>query len=356
MHKDDLMTPIERATALSQGHAVDRIPIRLFYGAPAPALLGWTGQQAGASGRTIADVQKATYETFGCDGVNAGYGLHDMAIAFGAEISQDPNVPPSILKHPVKSIDDLSILDLDRLTIEKDPSARKSYEAVHILRVELGDEVECGMGMTGPFTCASGLVGVKQLLTSLIKKPEQAHQLLAFTTRAILQLSEPFLREDYAIWLSDPVASNTLISQEQFREFVQPYVAGLVKSFKNIKPLAVTCHICGDTSAILDDITACGFDVVSLDNQVDLAFAKESMGNKVHIMGNVDPSLLYYGTPKQIKTAVKECCKKAWSSPLGYTIATGCDTAYGTPLGNAIAFMEEARKCGKYPLHPGNFI
>ncbi|MGD9116598.1 MAG: uroporphyrinogen decarboxylase family protein [Dehalococcoidia bacterium] len=355
MHKDDLMTPKERATALAQGRGVDRLQIMLFYGPPSPALLGWTGQQAGASARNIAAVQKATYEAFGCDLVYVGYSMRQMAVAFGGELSQEINVPPSILKPPVKSIDDLSVLDLEKMTLEKDPALQKGYEAGHILQDELGDEVDCGMGMSGVFTLASGLVGVPQLLRAMLLKPERVHRLMEFVTAAIIQLLEPFAKEGFAVWISDPVASNSLISKDQFREFVLPYTIRFVERLRSIKPLPMVCHICGDTSLILDDIVACGFDVFSLDNKVDMAFAKEKIGSQIHLLGNVDPVILYDGTPEEVKTAVRECCRKAWDSPRGYTVGTGCDTAYGTPLENALAFMEEARKCVKYPIQPENF-
>ena len=83
MHKDDLMTPVERAKALKKGESVDRLPISMFYGAVGHALMGWTRRQEVENARSVADVQKKIYETFGCDSVSASYGLHGMAIAFG---------------------------------------------------------------------------------------------------------------------------------------------------------------------------------------------------------------------------------------------------------------------------------
>ena len=40
VHKDDQMTPKQRSAALAKGQAVDRMPIALFYGSPAPGLMG----------------------------------------------------------------------------------------------------------------------------------------------------------------------------------------------------------------------------------------------------------------------------------------------------------------------------
>ena len=356
MHKDDLMTPIERAQALVKGESVDRMPISMLYGAPAHSLLGWTRRQEQENARSLADVQKKIYEVFGYDGVTAKYGLHGMGIAFGAKMSNPEHQQPAILEHPIKNIMDLSILDLDRVTVKTDPTAKKAFEAVKILRDELGDEVKCGMGFTGAFTCASALVGTEQLLKALHKKPEQVHKLLDFTTQALLQLAEPFLKEGFGVSIADPVASGTILTKKMFHEFVVPYSRRFVEGCEAIKPGPICCHICGDTTKVLEEMVECGYKILSLDNLVDLSVAKEKVGDKVHLLGNIDPiSIMHQGTPEQVKAKVEECCEKAWDSPKGYTICTGCDTAYGTPLENSLAFMEEARKCSKYPMKPENF-
>lgn len=348
------MTPIERAAALKKGHSPDRLPISMFYGAPAHALLGWTRQQANADGRAIAEVQKKVYETFGCDGVSATYGLHGMAVAFGAEMSGDPNIPPSILKHPL-DINALSALDLDRVSPLKDPTAVKCHEAVGILQDTLGHEVSCGIGLTGAITSASGLVGTAPLLKAILRQPEKVHQLMAFATEANIRFAKHFISQGCGIMVADPVASGTMISSAMFREFVLPYSTQFVSACAEMGLKKVAVHICGDTTPILEDICECGYTTVSLDNIVDLTTAKNRIGHRVHLMGNVDPVSLYWETPEIVKAAVREGCKKAWDTPCGYTIATGCDMVYGTPMENAFAFMEEARKCAKYPMQPANF-
>jgi uroporphyrinogen decarboxylase len=77
----------------------------------------------------------------------------------------------------------------------------------------------------------------------------------------------------------------------------------------------------------------------------------------VHLIGNVDPiSIIFQGTPEQVRSGVSQCFQKAWDSPRGFTISTGCDSAYGTPLENSLAFVAESRKCAKYPVKPENFL
>lgn len=356
MHKDDQMTPKQRRAALNKGEAVDRMPISMFYFAPGPRLMGWTRRQAEAGARTRADVQKKIYERFGIDSLNAKYGLHGMGIALGAVMSDPEDDSPAILEHPVKDIADLSILDLDAVTIRRDPNAGKCYEIAQILMDEVGDEIDCCFGATAPFTSASALLGPDKLLRALVRNPDRVHELMEFTTRATLQLTGPFLELGLSISLSDPVASGSILRKKHFDEFVAPYTQRVTEGCKAIRPLGITGHICGDTTALLESMAECGYDVVSLDNAVDLTTAKERIGDKVHLLGNVDPvNIIRGGTPDDIRKEVRKCFMKAWNSPGGYTIGTGCDTPLATPLENSLAFMDEARKCSRYPIDPDNF-
>ncbi|MBQ5437660.1 MAG: hypothetical protein IIU32_08260 [Firmicutes bacterium] len=146
------------------------------------------------------------------------------------------------------------------------------------------------------------------------------------------------------------------MSPRLFRKFVQPYHKKFVEACHAMGESDPFIHICGDTSPILEDIADCGYRSVSIDNRVDLAFAKEKIGSRAMIVGNVDPVAAFYsGTPDQVRAAVRKCFRQGWDSPCGYMIAPGCGTAYGTPMENTFAYMAEARKCAAYPVDPANF-
>lgn len=357
MHHDDQMTPQERARALKNGLAVDRLPIGMIYDIPSSNLLGWTRRYGCATARRSADRIKEVYNVFGIDGIGVPYGLHGVGRALGAEMSNPEHSAPAILSHPLKNIEDLSGLDLEKVSVKQDPDAKMCYETVQILKDELGHEVGCGFCLPGVFTAASSLAGPPQLLRAIRRKPEAVHKLLAFVTAALLQLAKPFLEIDVPINVADPVASGTLISSTSFDEFVQPYAKQFVDGCNAIRDFGVSAHICGDTTKVLSSIANCGYNNIDIDNAVDLVVAKERVGSVVHISGNVSPTgVLLLGTPNEVEDAVKECFLKAWNSPCGFTITTGCDTAYGTPLENSLAFVAAARRCAKTPVNLENFI
>ena len=356
MHKDDQMTPRQRASALKKGEAVDRYPISLFFGAPGHSLMGWDKYQEGASPRNIAAVRRKVYEVFGNDNAGVGYGLHGMAIALGAKMSDDPHVPSAILEHPLKDIHDQSMLHLETFTLQENAGIRTCFEAARILRDEIGDEIDVCMDFPGPITCASAIAGTPALLKGMLKSPTDIHQLLYFITTALIQMAEPFIKDGFTITISDPIASGSILSKKHFRSFVLPYSQRFIYSCMKLGAPPITGHICGDTTNLLEDLVECGYHALSLDNRVDLAVAKEKIGHLVGLIGNVDPvEKLYAGTTEDVRAAVRECMRKAWDSPKGYTIGVGCDSVYGVPLENVFAYMNEARKCAQYPLNPENF-
>ena len=219
VHKDDQMTPKQRSAALAKGQAVDRMPIALFYGSPAPGLMGWSRTQAYGDAESMAQTRCRIYETFGCDNVGVEYGLHGMAITYGAEVSDDHYNPPAIIRHPV-SLDDLSVLDADRLSVKNDKALAICLEAAKRILDRLGDEVGCGMELTGPLTCAAGLVGTEALLKAMLRQPEKVHQLMTFVNDVNIETAKAFVAAGCGLSVSDPIASGTVISPRLFRKFV----------------------------------------------------------------------------------------------------------------------------------------
>lgn len=90
--------------------------------------------------------------------------------------------------------------------------------------------------------------------------------------------------------------------------------------------------ICGDTTKLLETFPEMGTRGISIDSSVDIAYAKETVGDKLSIMGNVSPMEILNGTPESIEQAVIDCFRKCWDNPRGFTIAPGCDIPVTTSL------------------------
>ncbi|HEY3425683.1 MAG TPA: uroporphyrinogen decarboxylase family protein, partial [Negativicutes bacterium] len=145
---------------------------------------------------------------------------------------------------------------------------------------------------------------------------------------------------------SDPVASSTIISPKQFREFAFPYLKKLI-SYINSRGKSATLHICGKTNRIWEAMAETGAACLSLDNVIDMAVAKEQVGAKIRLTGNVDPSaIMLQGSVGDVKQAVIDCVERTYDSPKGYIVASGCSLPTEVPFENIHAMLNTVREIG----------
>ena len=352
MHKDDQMTPKERAFALFAGKPVDRMPIKLF--SPYIGMnFGVSYQEAFVEAKSRAHWLIESYKRFGQDGLSVNYRLDGIPVAFGAESTYDPAGIPIIKDFILKDFSDIDQLDLEKIRFKNDPNAQTAFEAVQIIQDELNDEIFTGVGFMGPFTTAANLAGVEIILKSMRKDKEGLHKLLDFAADITIEVGRKFVENQIGIGLAEPTAS--LLSPKQFREFVIPYYVKVMDKWKEWGSRGSGFHICGDTTKLLETFPEMGIRGVSIDSAVDIAVAKDLVGDKLSIMGNVSPIEILRGTPESIEQAVIDCFRKCWDNPRGFTIAPGCDIPVQTSLENIDAYMRAARKCAKYPVQPANW-
>ena len=346
LRKYDEMTPLERSEAIAKGEEIDRMPVHIMADLMFPELLGMTVKESEASARDKADLQVYGYRMLGNDSVGMMHGLYSLPIALGGEYVDPDTTTRTLVSPPVKDVHDLSLLDLDNVSMKNDVAARFAFDALRYMREEIGGEINCTMNFTAPFTVASGIVGVEKFLVTLSREPEIAIQIMDFVLEAQFKLAEIFLKDGFSVGTSDPIASNSVISPRQYRQFAMPYEMKFAEKISAYtgKPLGI--HICGQTTKILNDVADAGFVSFSMDNMVDLRDAKELVGDRMFLLGNVDPvGVMYHGSPEEISSSVKECYAKAWDSPCGFAIHNGCDLPAGVPKENIFAYMETAKKC-----------
>ena len=295
------------------------------------------------------------YKRQGHDSLTIEYGLHAIGAALGSVLSDPEDDATAIIQHVAKDLDDLSCLDLEKVRRKNHPWFQMNYDACQIALEKVGDEVAVGVTIPGPITAAASICQTDVLLRGMIKKKEQVHQLIRFCTDAIKQVFGEFMELPIGFSLCDPIASSTILRPSQYDEFCLPYTQEIF-DFLHERNNGACYHVCGDTTAITKNLVDTGCDTLSLDNKVDLEFAKKEVGDRITIIGNLDANeYVYLGNRESIFAGVKECFRKCWDNPCGYIFATGCDIPKEAPLENLDAMMDAARYYGKWPLKAENF-
>lgn len=349
MHKEDQMTPLARRQALANNQQADRMPIALAYGCAAGDLLGLKYSQWREEPELRAKVILHAYRELGYDNVATQYDTDALVGLFGGELFISDIGPNSVKRPPVADLNDLSSLNLDLVCSKKDYTFQHTYEVFHRLQAAVGDEVGAiGVGMEGPFTLAARFAGAANLLRAIYRNPEQAHKIIRFAADVLIKVHTLFLKEGSSVATMDPVASGTMLSRTTYQQFAKPYTAYVFAELSKVRPAGILLHICGNTAKTLADMAATGCSAISVDNAVDLETAKKLIGTKVHLVGNLPPvDVLRFGTLEAIDRGIRLCFRKAYDSPKGFTLGTGCAVSIGTPAENLYQYMKTARECAK---------
>lgn len=267
----------------------------------------------------------------------------------GSKASDPENAVPAIIGHKLKKIEGFEKeITLDSVMRKNDPWFQLNYEACEICIDRHGDEVATSVSIPGPLTAVASLLPVEVLLKELVRKPDEVHKLLRFSTDAIKIVMEDFIRLGIGLFVCDPIASGNLIPRQKFLDFVFPYTKELMDFVHTING-EIGYHICGNTNRITLDMLDTGCDILSVDTLVKLTDARRIVGPRVPIIGNVDPvDVMLLGTVDDVNTSVKQNINDCWGAENGYILSTGCDIPVNAPLENVFAFMDAARKYGSW--------
>lgn len=349
--RSETMTSRERLAAAVTAKPFDRIPVNLLISDHAARVIGVSVAEYQHSPQLMAKGQAAAWRKYGHDVVNVGPGLTGIAEALGCTIGF-PDSTPYVAASPVKAE-----ADLDKIKVPHpytDGRLPLFLEAAQLLAKEVGDGPALSMTTAGPFTTAAHLRGTEAFLRDLRKNPDFVHRLLRVATDAIIAFARAAADVGVRVTLADPTASGTLIGAKQFREFALPYLKEVIAAVIEATGGAPGLHVCGNTSKIWQEMADTGAGVLSLDDVIDLADAKATVGERVAILGNIRPTdVMYLGKPSDVRDNAKECLAKAWDSPKGFVLGLGCGLPIDTPPENVVALVDAAREFGSWPLDPG---
>ncbi len=321
-----------------------RVPVTLIGGGA--WAVHWAGKTFAAikdDPNQIADVFIRFSRRFGNDLLWSGSNFVNYPIHFlGCPLKDDSSDSPALQGTVIKSLDEIGGLSVER--VFRNPTMQSIVRSQEIVADSIGKETLIIPTQWGPLTLAAHILGVEPLLMATIDDPEGVTKLIRFATDLIWSLVEPLLaHEDIpGANFSDPVASGDVISPSMFRRFAAPALKDLVERVRRKGKMAMI-HICGNSVPILRDILDIRPHCYSLESKVDLKVAREILGGKVCVAGNVSPTGVFSsGTPQEVIAEAKGCLA-AWGDEGGYLLTLGCDFSKNVPLENLSALMSLKR-------------
>ncbi len=340
----DQMTPLERAEALAKGKEVDRIQCNPNLSNGIARVYGCKISEFNHSARQLANAVIATHKRFYSDGAKIFTDLFILSEAMGAKMKFPDDNTVDLLE---PAITDVSQIDnLEPVNPYKDKRLPLHIEAMKYVYDEISHEVPCTALIVGPFTSAFFLIGVKKAIKLMLRNPEAMHRLCEVSLKSCINFADAAMKQGVGISIAEPMSSCTVVSPKHFREFSAPYFKRLVDFIKS-KQKGVSTHICGKTEDIWNDLADIGINALSIDNVVDLKKCTEMVGDRMKIMGHVDPSsVMYAGTREEVRKETIKCVQQGWKSKKGYAIMSGCGLPVETPIKNIDAMLDTAREIG----------
>ncbi len=206
-----------------------------------------------------------------------------------------------------------------------------------------------------PFSQFVELIGVSEAMLALRRDAGKVKACLGALCRGTEELMDGHARAGAdALLISSAYAGGGFISPRDYRQFVLPAEQRIIAAFRAAHPdvpvYTHTCGLLGDRLELLEETGTNGIDTLDPPplGDVDLGDAKQRVGGRVFLKGNVDPvNTVLRGTPDQCREDARRRLAIAMPGG-GYILSTACSVAPHAPPENIRALVEAADRWGWY--------
>lgn len=317
------ITGKDRIKACMKRTYADRVPIGIILGPFRARILGCSLKDYWRDGKKLAEGTLACFELFKHDTEEISWDIMMEAEAAGAELEFPEDGVPRVKNYILSQKSALGSLQLPN----RESSGRFPLyiEACEEVSKVIKDSALTGT-VTGPWTIATGLRRVQDLIFDTVDDPDFVEDIMKFTTKVTKILGSRIIETGLSLTMGEAASSCSLISPAIYRHFIKPRHREIVDFFGQRKA-GVSMHICGYIDPILEDLMDLGIVGLSLDSPSSLKRMVEISRKKVVLVGNVPTTLFVSGTKEEMEATVKECIQTA--APGGaYIISSGCELPY----------------------------
>lgn len=333
------MTGYERVMSRIAGRDADSLPLMPITMMFAADLIDAKYRDYTTDYHVLVEGQLRTAEEFDFDYVSCISDPTREAADCGAALEIFEDQPPAIDESRARLADKTALATLAIPDPLGDGRMHDRVKAAALFREKVkGDKVIEGW-IEGPCAEAADLRGINTLMMDFYDDPVFVRDLFEFVIEMELRFAQAQVDAGIDVMgVGDAAAS--LVGPAIYEEFVWPYEQKLVDGL-HAMGAGVRLHICGDTRPILDGMGRLGCEIVDLDWMVPVSEAREAMGPRQVLLGNIDPvAVLRNGSPETVRDAVAECHRQAGRR---YIVGAGCEVVRDTPQENLRAMCDYAR-------------
>jgi uroporphyrinogen decarboxylase len=285
-----------------------------------------------------AEVSLQPFRVLGVDAIIVFSDILIVAEAMGMSLDVPDSGP--VLPNPVRNTEAV------RRLREFDPEIETRFvgEAIRAICNDSGPDVPVIGFAAAPWTLACYMIEgrtrgdtshAKEMLRTQPAVMRTLLELIARATAKYLQMQ--IAAGATAIQLFDTWAGE--LTKQEYEQFELPATQIVLKSLQTAggNGGVPTILFAKGSAHLLASLTKAGADVLSVDWRTDLADARDKLGHRVALQGNVDPTILL-GAQDGIRRAARAAVQK--TGGLGHILNLGHGILPTTPVANAKAFVE----------------
>lgn len=331
------LTAKERLLAILAGKAVDRPAVICPGGMMSAAtteVLGKKPMNFHTDPVRMAETAEEIQRSSGFENLGVPFCMTVEAEALGSQVDLgDAAVEPRVAVYGAREIEEMIMACEEPTAVNRLDVVIKSIE---ILSQNNHDLPVIG-NLTGPLSLATSVLDPMKFFRLMRKEPSKVHICLEHITKFLLGFARRQLAAGAdVISIEDPTATGEIIGNANFREFVTPRLARLVREIRAVGA-GVIVHICGDAGLLLEELRQLEGAGLSFDSMVDMRDAKAKLA-EMPLMGNISTQVLHQGHPERITRAVER------NLNLGIDIISpACGISLQTPLPNLQALTSRVK-------------
>ncbi|HLV09057.1 MAG TPA: uroporphyrinogen decarboxylase family protein [Halanaerobiales bacterium] len=325
----------ERIHRILRKKKTDKIPWVPFAGVHAGKLIGASAREVLQDEEILLEAVLEANKLYKPDGQPVIFDLQVEAEILGCELKWAENSPPTVVNHPLADSDQIP----ENIPARHEGRLPMIIRVMKTLKEEIGDQTALYGLICGPFTLALHLRGTN-LFMDMINNPEYTRELLQYTLLVSKRISRYYIESGMDdIAAVDPMVSQ--ISPAHFKEFLNEPYSDLFKYLREQGVLS-SFFVCGDASRNIEEMCLTEPDSISVDENVDLATAKEITDRYQIVIGGNIPltTVMLFGSQQDNMKWVLDLMDSLENTDR-LIIAPGCDMPYDVPVDNTLA-VEQA--------------
>jgi len=318
----------------------NEIPWVPFAGVHAGKLVGYTAEEVLKNEDKLVESILAVKKLYVPDGMPVMFDLQVEAEILGCNLLWAQDNPPSVQSHPLQGANK-SIPCTCQMPTEESGRLPMILSAKRRIKAEVGDDVALYGLICGPFTLASHLRG-SDIFMDMINDPTYVKELVNFCSQVAIQMSKMYIEAGMdVIAVVDPLVSQ--VSPKHIEKMLSEGFTAVFDFIRNQGAFS-SFFVCGNATKQIDVMCQMNPDSISVDENVDLAKAKEvSDKYNITIGGNIPlTTTMLHGTQEDNLKGVIDLLDSV-PSHQNLIISPGCDMPYATPIENTVACAEAVK-------------